>query len=706
MASDRDVMTRFTWCATCGARVAALAFAWASLSVPATALDITGYSAVVNDRFSSGFPTTPVPNTDPSFVGNAYDWSGIAWSTTTYAASSYKGFAMLSPSHFLTAQHYENGALLTSAVRIRTNSGSIVSQSNSGPVDNLGYGVEVTNVFGTAKDLAIGTLTAPIAAPQSFARYAVLDLYSTSSSTVYSVYNGLPVLAYGRGSTTNGSPRVAATTINQAGIINSDPAQTTILTLRAGAGSVQLVEGDSGSPILRGWVNPDGGSELTVLGLNSGINTTYNFMSFLAVPGAMANANTVMNPDGFALRVAGNPTATWTGNASSSIGIGANYAGTPSLDNYFAFDADVAVTRSVNVDSDTQPRGMFFLSTASGSDGFTFSGGTLTIGRGGIVNYDNSVQTISAPIALGASQYWDVGPGGVTVGAINNGGFLLEVAGSGTATITGNVSGTGGVALSGSRLVMNGTSSYTGRTWVHSGTLVVNGSIASSSGVTINPGGSLVVNGSIPTAGGMVVPAGSSLGGSGVVGAISGAGSVGPGNSPGILTAPSVNPTGGLDFNFEFTQLGNPTWSNAVASGNDVLRLTDGTTPFTTALTSNNTINVYLNVGSLSFGNTFRGGFFTDRDVEFLASVGNATFSYFLADAGGAVDYNGVTYSPYAGPYTFDWSTVSVTADFSGGSSLGYVSQFTAVPEPGTWGLLVFATAGAAWLRRRGRPTR
>ena len=97
--------------------------AGAAAAHPALALEVTGYSATVNDRFTSGFPTSPVPNTSGSFVGAAYDWSGIGWSTTIYAASSYKGLALLSPRHFLTAQHYENGGLLTQGVRIRTIAG-------------------------------------------------------------------------------------------------------------------------------------------------------------------------------------------------------------------------------------------------------------------------------------------------------------------------------------------------------------------------------------------------------------------------------------------------------------------------------------------------------------------------------------------------------------------------------------------------------
>lgn len=683
-------MTTPGWPLRRGGRLAigAGCLAWVMLAAqPSPALDITGYSAPVNDRFTSGFPTAPVPNTGGSFVGQSYDFSGVAWSTTTYAASSYKGFAMLSPLHFLTAQHYENGGLLTAGVRLRTNAGAVVSQSNAG-IDNLGYGLVLTNQGVTAPDLALGTLAAPIAAPSAVARYAVLDLYSTSSSTAYSVYNGLALLDCGRGATTNDSPRVGATTVNLAAPFNSDATQTAIRTLYTGAGSVQLVEGDSGAPLLHGWTNPDGGAELTVLGLNSATDfTTYNYMSFLAVAGAMTNANGVMNPDGFALRVAGNPSNTWVGSSSQDItskgGWGLSGSANAPSDKYVLFDAATAGGgRAVVVDAASNQRGMYFKSTAAAGDGFSFSGtSTLTLGRGGIVNYDDARQTIAAPIALGASQYWQVGPGGLTVGAVGTAGYLLEVAGTGTGIVSGVVSGGGGVALSGARLEMTGTSTYTGGTWVHAGTLVVDGSIAASSGVSISAGGRLA--------------------GAGRVAAVSGSGSIDPGNSPGILTAPSVDPAGGLDFNFEFGRLGSPLWGTAAASGNDVLRLQSGTAPFASSLTSANAVNVYLDVGSLTAGDTFRGGFFTDRDVAFLASIGGAQFNYFVADLGGGVTYAGTTYSPYAGPLTFDWSTVAETAGFAGGGEAGYVSQFVVVPEPSAWPLAVASALVFAVARRR-----
>lgn len=689
---------RASWAFQRSCRAAAILAggACAILIRSAAALDVTGYTPTVNDRFTSGFPASPVPNTSGSFVGAAYDWSGVGWSTTTYAASSYKGFALLSPRHFLTAQHYENGGLLTQAVAIRSVDGAVVSQANSG-VQNLGYGAVVTNAGVTANDLALGTLAAPIASPTNVARYGVLDMFSTSSSTAYSVYNGLTVLATGRGASTTDSPRVGAATVNQAGILASDPTQTVVLTLQYGTPSVQLVEGDSGSPLLSGWTNPNGGKELTVLGLNSGVSgTTYDIMSLLAAPGAMTAAAAAMAPTGYALRVVGPTTATWAGSSSTNINArqawGISAPGTAPSDAYVLFNGTTAGNRAVNVNANTNLRGLSFKSTGSGTLGFTLSGaGTLTLGRGGLTNYDTSRQTLSATVALGASQYWDVGPGGVTAAAINTNGWLLEIAGSGTARIAGAVSGSGGLALSGHRLELTGSSTYTGGTWVHSGALVVDGSIAASGGVTLDGG--------------------ATLGGSGRVGTISGAGAVGPGNSPGILTATGVNGSGGLDFGFEFTTVGAPTWATATSSGNDVLRLVDPTTPFTGPLGAGNSIDVYLGVTSLAFGDAFQGGFFTDASAGLLSGIQNATFSYYvLGDGHGtAKTYNGQGYYALDSNFWPSFETVVVSAvsvpnaDFAGGSVAGgTVMQLVVVPEPGAICLAAMgiALAAAAWRRK------
>ena len=150
----------------------AISLAFFPLSVHA--LDITGYDATTNDRFASGFPTVPVNNSSPTFVGADYDWSGVGWSTTTAAASSYKGFGFLSPQHYLVARHYGG----STAVRLLESDGTVVEGTQQS-VSNLGFGAPLNG----NPDLSIGTLTAPLSTMAHVARYAVLDLYTTSTST-------------------------------------------------------------------------------------------------------------------------------------------------------------------------------------------------------------------------------------------------------------------------------------------------------------------------------------------------------------------------------------------------------------------------------------------------------------------------------------------------------------------------------------------
>jgi len=148
--------------------------------------------------------------------------------------------------------------------------------------------------------------------------------------------------------------------------------------------------------------------------------------------------------------------------------------------------------RAVTVDTAANLRGLFFKSTGSGTLGFTFSGpGTLTIGRGGLTNYDTSRQTFSAAIALGSSQYWNVGAGGVSVAAIDTGtaGNLLEIDGSGTARFTGTISGSGGIALTGRAAELSAATTYSGGTWIHEGVLTASaGALAGTAEIAVEAG--------------------------------------------------------------------------------------------------------------------------------------------------------------------------------------------------------------------------
>lgn len=633
-----------------------------------SALTVTGYSNTINDRFSSGFPTSPIFNTSPSFVGTSLDWSSIAWSTTTYESNSYKGLAMLSPVHFLTAQHYEylpsdgsdpitlnqrTQGLRVQGIDTDTHTSGIVSSIN-----NLGHGaVLLANNGASNHDLAIGTLENAVTNASNIHRLATLDLNNTSNTDTINNYDGLDILLYGRSSSTNGSPRVANTTIDSMALNGGDTTQPIIVTLQTDA---TFVLGDSGSPALHVWTNPDGIDELTVLGLNSAVSASNNFISSLPVAGAINNAQAIMNIDGYAMRLAGNSSRTWTGLSSTNINNNGAWTIGNSSDRYVLFDASTASNHTINLNINYNLRGLYFKS-AAGTDPFTFSGiQTLTIGRGGITNYDSVTQNFIADIALGSSQYWATGSGGISVVDLDTNGHLLELSSTGTNSISGSISDGGSLALSGGTLTLSGNSSYTGKTWVHEGTLHVSGNIDSSASITIDEYGVLIGSGAVPS--------------------ISGSGSVSPGDSPGILSAPSIDPADGLDFQFEFTAASAPQFNTATSSINDLIRLT-GAGAFTSPLTTANTLSIYLNVPSVTAGQAFLGGFFTDLENDFGGTISNASIEIYLADGSGPISFNGQTYSVYEGPFVFTPSTQAQSADFGSGVVNGQIMQILVEPD-------------------------
>jgi autotransporter-associated beta strand protein len=300
--------------------------------------------------------------------------------------------------------------------------------------------------------------------------------------------------------------------------------------------------------------------------------------------------------------------------------------------------------------------------------------GTLTLGAseritdtaalkvsGGTFNMQTFNETVGQVQLTGGTIS---GTGTATLTSAN--AFDLQ-AGSVSARLAGNVglnkSGTGAVTL-------GGANTYTGATHVSAGRLIINGSLV---------GGAVTVD------------AGASVGGSGTIGgAINGAGTISPGNSPGITTAAGVNPAQGLDFSFELGQTGSPNYSSASASGNDVLRLT-GASQFANALSAanGNVVDVYLNTNALPIGSIFRGGIYTDASTDFLNQIANATFHWFVQGDGHGVDtaFNGLSYyslADFNSQLAITLGTQLDTANFGGGSVNGRVTTFTvsSVPEP------------------------
>jgi len=459
----------------------------------AAAYDVVGFTAAANNRFASGFPAAPVTNTSGSFVGLPYSWLGVGWA----ASDPTKGFGFLTPKHYLVARHYGGAA----TINVLAAGGQIVTGTQASVTDT-GYGFVQSGQ--TVGDISIGELTAPLPTTAGLPRYGVLD--ANSSSTTNSTYNGQPLMVYGRGPDGTQSPRMGVATVGGAYAWSVSGA-TSYIGSTVATGTLQI--GDSGSPTFIRWTNPNGAAEIAIIGNNAATDfATVNVYNFLGAAAVMNAINALTTPDGYALKVVGTPSNTWVGSSSTSIGNRGAWGLSPPTpapsDKYVLFSGTSAGNgRAVTVDTAANLRGLAFKSTGSGTLGFTFSGtATLTVGRGGVTNYDTSRQSIAAPIALGTSQYWNVGPGGVTAAAVNTGtaGTLLEIDGSGTARIAGPISGAGGVALSGQRLELTGSNSFSGGTWVHAGTLSIgHASALQASVVRVASGGTLAVAGYLDT---------------------------------------------------------------------------------------------------------------------------------------------------------------------------------------------------------------
>jgi len=104
--------------------------------------------------------------------------------------------------------------------------------------------------------------------------------------------------------------------------------------------------------------------------------------------------------------------------------------------------------------------------------------------------------------------------------------------------------------------ILSGSNSYTGNTTVSGGLLMIasSGSIQSSTNTVVNSSGTLFVNG---TGGRTLVNSGGTLKGSGTMGdVVLNGGTLSPGNSPGLITAASLDASSSGNFFFE---IGSPT---------------------------------------------------------------------------------------------------------------------------------------------------
>ena len=266
-------------------------------------------------------------------------------------------------------------------------------------------------------------------------------------------------------------------------------------------------------------------------------------------------------------------------------------------------------------------------------------------------------------------------------------GRWLTIDGTTDSSFSGAITGNASLIKSGiGTLRFSGSNTSISPTNISAGTLaiVARGTIAGSSGIYTAHGATLDVTATEQ-------PFGLQLrqtlsGGGRVRGSLGGAGSIAPGPGQQVLTMDSLRLGDGLDFRFAFNQLGSPNYVNAIASGNDLVRLIDER-PFESAFTSKNslTLDVSALANVLDVGSVIRGGFFSPTD--FADDLAGATFTFVGAPA----------WIP-----SFSVQVVPEIAQFEDGSANGFTMEIRAVPQPST-SLTVLSTA-AAILGLRWRP--
>ena len=291
---------------------------------------------------------------------------------------------------------------------------------------------------------------------------------------------------------------------------------------------------------------PPGPGPYSVAGMQGAFNFSTLANEYFAVPtGGVANG-TWLNPvAGFSWGTAANWSNSYIPNVS---GDAANFAG-------------ASTTQTVTLDGAHTVGSMSFTSTTNPYTIAAGSGGVLTLqdpsGTATINNYDGS-NTISAPVVL------------------NSNAAITVINSTDTASISGNISGTGGLSVNNpgnGYLLVSGTNTYSGGTSVIEGNLKLGSSTALPTGTALTlsaqdlPAGVLNLNGNNATVSSITILTGPKTAGTGATAQI---------NNTSAVSATSTFTYAGSNANPSTTNNCNVTDNNLSGGGTTALAVTSG----------------------------------------------------------------------------------------------------------------------------------
>jgi len=258
-----------------------------SLLMPAHGLVVRSYNPAVHNRFSSGYPSSPVMN--PNFIHNASKFTGVGWWSTNAAASDTQ-LTLVTPKHVLSVRHHEGnfsgGNQLVSFV---ASDGQLHTRTVS-PFNSILDGA-------TMVDLAVAQLSSPLPVTVKPVRYrnnrtenAIMVLGKNPVPGGNSVTGGTSIISgfenvpYEPGYVTN---MFHFEYVKESG--DGDDCHY-------GPGS-----GDSSSPIFVEYNN-----DPALVGVAAGVGpdgpTLYNFCTY--IPHYITQIDAILNPLGYRMRPA------------------------------------------------------------------------------------------------------------------------------------------------------------------------------------------------------------------------------------------------------------------------------------------------------------------------------------------------------------------------------------------------------------------